>query len=80
MLDNPNNEISLHRSKAMGEPPLLLGISAWAAVKDALSYVGGEKRQVPHLELPATVEQILMVMTRQTKAAARPAPQPVRAS
>jgi xanthine dehydrogenase large subunit len=51
----------------LGEPPLLLGISVWAAVKDALSHVGGAKRQIPNLELPATVEQILMVMTRQTK-------------
>jgi xanthine dehydrogenase large subunit len=68
-LDNPDNAVSLHRSKALGEPPLLLGISVWAAVKNALSYVG-TKRQIPHLELPATVEQILMVMTRQTRAAA----------
>lgn len=66
-LDNPDNVVSLYRSKALGEPPLLLGISVWAAVKDALSYVGGVKRQIPRLELPATVEQILMVMTRQTK-------------
>jgi xanthine dehydrogenase large subunit len=79
-LENPDNVVSLYRSKALGEPPLLLGISVWAAVKDALSYVGGAKRQIPKLELPATVEQILMAMTRQTKAAAPPAPQPVRAS
>ena len=32
-LDNPNNEVSLYRSKAVGEPPLLLGISVWLAVK-----------------------------------------------
>ena len=48
-LDNPDNVVSLYRSKALGEPPLLLGISVWAAVKNALSYVGG-KRQIPKLE------------------------------
>ena len=29
-LDNPGNDVSLYRSKALGEPPLLLGISALA--------------------------------------------------
>src|SRR5205814_5542876 len=38
LLDNPNNTMSLKRSKAMGEPPLLLGVSVWTAVKNALSY------------------------------------------
>ncbi|MGB7161290.1 MAG: xanthine dehydrogenase molybdopterin binding subunit [Tepidisphaeraceae bacterium] len=71
-LDNPDNVVSLHRSKSLGEPPLLLGISVWAAVKHALSFVGG--RQIPRLDLPATVEQILTVMTRQTKDATTPRP------
>jgi xanthine dehydrogenase large subunit len=35
-LPNPDNVVSLRRSKAVGEPPLLLGISVWAAVKNAL--------------------------------------------
>ncbi len=65
-LENPDNTVSLYRSKALGEPPLLLGISVWTAVKNALSYVGA--RQIPTLELPATVEQVLTVMTRQMKA------------
>ncbi|HEY0007458.1 MAG TPA: xanthine dehydrogenase molybdopterin binding subunit, partial [Tepidisphaeraceae bacterium] len=42
-IENPNNTMSIKRSKAVGEPPLLLGISVWAAVKDALrSAAGGE--------------------------------------
>src|SRR4029077_7814695 len=57
-LDNPNNEVSIHRSKAVGEPPLLLGLSVWAAVKNALSYVGAGVS--PKLRLPATGEQILL--------------------
>jgi xanthine dehydrogenase large subunit len=62
LLDNPNNTISLHRSKAVGEPPLLLGISVWAAVKNAISYASGD--EVPDLKVPATGEQILMALTR----------------
>ncbi len=58
-LDNPNNTISLHRSKAAGEPPLLLGLSAWLAAKDALRYVAPARR----LDLPATGEALLMAMS-----------------
>ncbi len=60
-LDNPNSDVSLHRSKAVGEPPLLLGLSAWLAVKDALRYAsrGGA---VPKLRLPATGEAILLAL------------------
>jgi xanthine dehydrogenase large subunit len=61
-LPNPDNHVSLRRSKALGEPPLLLGICVWTAVKNALSYAtGGE---VVHLELPATPEHILAVLMR----------------
>ena len=45
--------MSLKRSKAVGEPPLLLGISAWTAVKNALSYVNGGNA-ASNLALPAT--------------------------
>jgi len=62
MLDNPNSTMSLKRSKAVGEPPLLLGLSVWAAVKNALSYVS--PGTAPELQLPATNEQILMLMTK----------------
>src|SRR5207302_8257456 len=36
-LDNPENRLNIYGSKAVGEPPLLLGVSVWAAVKHALS-------------------------------------------
>ena len=42
-LHNPDNVVSLKRSKAAGEPPLLLGVSVWTAVKNALSYAAGER-------------------------------------
>jgi xanthine dehydrogenase large subunit len=60
-LDNPNNEVSLYRSKAVGEPPLLLGLSVWLAVKDALRSLSGGTTRVS-LRLPATGEQILLAM------------------
>jgi xanthine dehydrogenase large subunit len=58
---NPDNDVSLKRSKAVGEPPLLLGLSVWNAVKNALGYVSG--KAVPQLRLPATGEEILLRLT-----------------
>ena len=60
-MNNPDSAVSIHRSKALGEPPLLLGISVWAAIKNALSYVGGAR--VADIALPATGERILMALT-----------------
>ena len=60
-LDNPENVVSLKRGKAVGEPPLLLGISAFCAVKDALRSVS--EAASTGLRLPATNEQILMRMS-----------------
>jgi xanthine dehydrogenase large subunit len=65
MMRNPDNAVSLYRSKALGEPPLLLGICAWTAVKNALGYAAGG--EVPQLDLPATPEQILAALTRYSR-------------
>jgi xanthine dehydrogenase molybdopterin-binding subunit B len=51
----------------MGEPPLLLGISVWAAAKNALTYLSG--KEAAKLSLPATGEQLLMRMTEYEKLA-----------
>jgi xanthine dehydrogenase large subunit len=59
-LDNPNNVVSLYRSKAVGEPPLLLGISVWLAVKNALASAGITKPG--SLAIPATGERVLMAL------------------
>ena len=69
-LDNPDCQVSLKGSKAMGEPPLLLGISVWAAAKNALSYLSG--KESANLSIPATGEQLLMRMTELEKKAALP--------
>ena len=64
-LDNPNCAVSLKGSKAMGEPPLLLGLCVWTAAKNALSYLSGASSV--KISLPATGEQLLMKMTEYEK-------------
>ena len=49
---------SIHRSKAVGETPLLLPFSVFFAIRDAVSAVGGH-RVDPPLQAPATSEAIL---------------------
>jgi xanthine dehydrogenase large subunit len=56
--DRESNRMNLHGNKAVGEPPLLLGICVWTAVKHALSCIS--RGQVPRLNLPATTEEILV--------------------
>jgi len=58
LYDGQNVEDSIHRSKAVGEPPLLLPFSVFFAIRDAVSAVG-EHRVDPPLTAPATSEAIL---------------------
>ena len=58
LYNNSNVEDSIHRSKAVGEPPLLLPFSVFFAIRDAISSVGGH-RVNPPLNAPATSEAIL---------------------
>jgi xanthine dehydrogenase large subunit len=53
-----NAEDSIHRSKAVGEPPLMLGISVFQAIKDAVA-AAGDDRLAPRLDAPATPEEVL---------------------
>jgi xanthine dehydrogenase large subunit len=57
-----NAEPTIHRSKAVGEPPLMLAIAAWLAIKDAAAAAAGTP-DVP-LEAPATPEAILRAIAR----------------
>ncbi len=54
-----NVENTVHRSKAVGEPPLMLAISVFHAISDAISSLDDYK-SVPDLDAPATPERILM--------------------
>jgi xanthine dehydrogenase large subunit len=58
LFENRNVEDSIHRSKAVGEPPLLLPFSVFFAIRDAISSVG-EHKVNPPLNAPATCEAIL---------------------
>jgi xanthine dehydrogenase large subunit len=58
---NDTNRVNIRSSKAVGEPPLLLAISVWCAIKNALSYVSNGA--IPKLDAPATGEEILTRLT-----------------
>jgi xanthine dehydrogenase large subunit len=58
LFDRDNREDSIHRSKAVGEPPLLLPFSVFFAIRDAVSAVGSHRIDPP-LRAPATAEAIL---------------------
>jgi len=51
-----NREDTIYRSKAVGEPPLMLGISAFHAIRDAIAT---SDQPLPDLEAPATPEAVL---------------------
>jgi xanthine dehydrogenase large subunit len=61
LFDRPNSEESVYRSKAVGEPPLMLGISVWCALKDACASVADHKISPP-LAVPATPEAVYYAM------------------
>lgn len=50
-------EDTIYRSKAVGEPPLMLALSVFSALFDAVASVA-DYRLVPHLDAPATPERV----------------------
>ena len=56
-----NRENAIFRSKAVGEPPLNLGIAVFHAIKDALAHFGSGAVS-PQLDAPATPERVLMAI------------------
>ena len=59
--DQPNREDTVYRSKAVGEPPLMLGISAFSALADAVQSCGAHYAD---LQAPATAEAVLAAIAR----------------
>lgn len=57
-----NREPTVHRSKAVGEPPLMLGMSVFFALKDAIAATA-DHHASPHLDAPATPERVLLAIT-----------------
>jgi xanthine dehydrogenase large subunit len=58
-----NREDSVGKSKAVGEPPFMLGISALYALSDAVAACG-DGSVYPALDAPATAERVLMAVRR----------------
>ncbi|HRD29990.1 MAG TPA: xanthine dehydrogenase molybdopterin binding subunit, partial [Caulobacter sp.] len=59
--DRPNAEPTIHRSKAVGEPPLMLAFSVFSALTQAVA-AAADYRVMPDLDAPATPERILMAV------------------
>ncbi len=60
LIVNEGNTTNIRATKAAGEPPLLLSISVWTAIRDALSSVQGATPEA--LAIPATSERILRAL------------------
>ena len=59
--NTPNVANTIFRSKAVGEPPLMLAISAWCAIRNAISSCLDDDRLI-HLKAPATPENIMSAL------------------
>ncbi|WBU65639.1 xanthine dehydrogenase molybdopterin binding subunit [Paracoccus aerodenitrificans] len=58
-----NREMTIKRSKAVGEPPFMLGISVFEAISMAVASVA-DYRECPRLDAPATPERVLLAVER----------------
>ena len=58
--DGANLEKTIYRSKAVGEPPFVHGMSVFFALADAVAAAGGNK----HFDAPATAERLLMALNK----------------
>jgi xanthine dehydrogenase large subunit len=63
LFENSNVHDTIYRSKAVGEPPLLLGFSVFLALKDAVAASLGTGQE-PDLNAPATPEALMRALGR----------------
>ncbi len=63
LFDTENVKETVYRSKAVGEPPLLLPFSVFNAIRDAVASVD-DYRQEPQLNAPATPEAVLNALDK----------------
>ncbi|PKG81428.1 xanthine dehydrogenase molybdopterin binding subunit [Colwellia sp. 75C3] len=66
----PNPERTIYNSKAVGEPPFMLGMAVWSALKDAVASVNDYKTS-PKLDTPATPERVLFAVEAVKSTAAK---------
>ncbi len=69
-----NREPTIHRSKAVGEPPLMLALSVFCAITHALASLAPGR--VPPLDAPATPEAILRAADAMRADRSRPGSNP----
>lgn len=62
LLENEENYANVRGTKAVGEPPLLLALSAWTAVNNALTYMPRYIAEYPSIRIPATSENVMRAM------------------
>ncbi|MDO8826852.1 xanthine dehydrogenase molybdopterin binding subunit [Methylophaga sp.] len=65
-----NHADTIYSSKAVGEPPLMLALSVWCALRDACGSVA-EHKISPYLPIPATPEQVLWAVESAQQAIAQ---------
>jgi len=65
LYEGENIEDSIHRSKAVGEPPLMLAFAVFFALRDACTAAKGS---LAPLQAPATAEAILRAITHESTA------------
>jgi xanthine dehydrogenase large subunit len=59
LLENDENYANVRGTKAVGEPPLLLSLSVWTAIQNALTALPEYKKSFPSMPIPASNEEIL---------------------
>jgi xanthine dehydrogenase large subunit len=57
--DGANDQPTINRSKAVGEPPFMLALSVFSALNRAIAATAPERADIPPLDAPATPEAIL---------------------
>jgi len=67
LFEQANPEHTIYHSKAVGEPPFMLAISVWCALKDALSSLT-DYQVDPDLHTPATPESVVNAINALTAA------------
>ncbi|HEY8580754.1 MAG TPA: molybdopterin cofactor-binding domain-containing protein, partial [Beijerinckiaceae bacterium] len=73
ILENaPNRMETIFRSKAVGEPPLMLAMSVWLAIRDAVAAFAPQPPRAVPLDAPATPERVLRAVEAVSRAEAPP--------
>lgn len=63
--ENEKNYANVRGTKAVGEPPLLLALSVWSAINNAVASLPHYKEAYPQIKIPATNEEVLRAMLPQ---------------